>query len=73
MKTADFSFEACDLKVGRCRQLIEFMRVCEFEGQGHFLTLAQDHLNMKIKTCVSQKPHGRFQAYFVCKLLHIWN
>ena len=21
---------ACDLKVGRCRQLIEFMKVCEY-------------------------------------------
>ena len=28
----DFSetIEACDLKVGRCRQLIEFMTVCEY-------------------------------------------
>ena len=32
MKTEDFSetFEACDLKVGRYRQLIEFMKVCEY-------------------------------------------
>ena len=35
MKTVDFSetIEACDLKVGRCRQLImliEFMTVCEY-------------------------------------------
>ena len=32
MKTADFSetVAACDLKVGRCRQLIEFMRVYEY-------------------------------------------
>ena len=36
MKTVDFSetIEACDLKVGRCRQLIESM-----EGQGHFFTI----------------------------------
>ena len=28
MKTVDFSetIEACDLKVGRCRQLIDFMK-----------------------------------------------
>ena len=28
----DFSetTEACDLKVGRCRQLIEIMKVCEY-------------------------------------------
>ena len=38
MKTVDFSetIEACDLKVGRCRQLIEFMTVMSIEGQGHF-------------------------------------
>ena len=58
----DFSetIAACDLKVGRCRQLIEFMKVLSIEGQGHFLTLAQGHLHMKIKTCFSQKPLGHF-------------
>ena len=32
MKTVDFSeiTEACDLKVGRYRQLIDFMKVCEY-------------------------------------------
>ena len=32
VKTMDFSetIAASDLKVGRCRQLIEFMKVCEF-------------------------------------------
>ena len=32
MKTVDFSetIAACDLKVGRCRQLIEIMKVCEY-------------------------------------------
>ena len=32
MKTLDFAetVEACDLKVGSCRQLIEFMTVCEY-------------------------------------------
>ena len=30
MKTVDFSeiIAACDLKVGRCRQVIEFMKEC---------------------------------------------
>ena len=39
VKTVDFSetIAASDLKVGRCRQLIEFMKVCE--GQGHFFTI----------------------------------
>ena len=32
VKRVDFSetFAASDLKVGRCRQLIEFMKVCEY-------------------------------------------
>ena len=32
VKTEDFSetITACDLKVGRCRQLIEIMKVCEY-------------------------------------------
>ena len=32
VKTLDFSeaFAACDLKVGRCRQLFECMKVCEY-------------------------------------------
>ena len=31
-ETVDFSetIAASDLKVGRCRQLIEFMKVCEY-------------------------------------------
>ena len=32
VKTVDFSetIAACDLKVGRCRQLIKVMKVCEY-------------------------------------------
>ena len=32
VKTGDFSetIAACDLQVGRCRQLIELMKVCEY-------------------------------------------
>ena len=41
MKTVDFSeiIAACDLKVGRCKQLIEIMKVVSIEGQGHFFTI----------------------------------
>ena len=62
MKTVDFSetIAACTLKVGRCRHLIDLMKVCEYLRSGHFLTLAQGHLYMKIKTCFSKKPHGHF-------------
>ena len=41
VKTVDFSetIAACDLKVGRCRQLIEIIRYVSIEGQGHFFTI----------------------------------
>ena len=57
MKTVDFSetVEACELKVGRYRQLIDFMKVWSIEGQGHYLTLAQGRVHTKIKTGFSQK------------------
>ena len=35
------------------------------EGQGHFLTLVQGYLHIKIETCFSQKPQGHFQPNFV--------
>ena len=62
MKTMDFSetIAASDLKIGRSRQLIEFMKVCEYSRSGHFLTLAQGHLHLKTKTCFSQKPLSQF-------------
>ena len=41
---------ACDLKVGRCRQLIKFMKVCEYSRSLSFLDLGPGHLRLKIKT-----------------------
>ena len=48
VKTVDISetIAACDLRVVRCRQLIELMKICEYarsrsfhiQGQDHFLT-----------------------------------
>ena len=51
MKIVDFSetIAVRDLKVGRSRHLIEFMKV-SIEGKGHFLTLAQGRVHTKIKT-----------------------
>ena len=62
METVDFAetIAVSDLKVGRSRHLMEFMKVIEIEGQGHFLTLAPGHLHMKIETCFSKKPLGHF-------------
>ena len=53
----DFSetIAASDLKVSRSSHLIEYMQVCKFEGQGHFLTLAQGHVHTKIQTGFSRK------------------
>ena len=34
------------------------------QGQGHFLTLAQGHLHIKIKTGFSQKPLDPFLTKF---------
>ena len=41
MKTVDFSetIVDCDLKVGRCKKLIEFMKVCECSRSRSFLDL----------------------------------
>ena len=41
MKTVNFSetIEACDLKVGRYRQLNDFMKVCEYGRSRSFLDL----------------------------------
>ena len=65
----DFSetMAASDLKVGRYRQLIELMKICEYSRSRSLLDLAQGYLHMKIKTCFSQKPLGHFQPNFVCK------
>ena len=69
MKTLNFSeiIAASDLKVDRCRQLIELIKV-RIEGHGHFFTLAQGNLHMQIKTRFSQIPLGYFEPNFVCNL-----
>ena len=67
MKTVDFSetIEACDLKVGRYRQLIDLMKVVSIEGQGHYLILAQGCVHTKIQTRFSQKLLGHSELNFV--------
>ena len=66
MKTVNFSetIEACDLKVGRYKQLNDFMKVCKLEGQGHFLTLTQGRVRTKIQTGFSQKLLCRSEPNF---------
>ena len=43
MKIVDFSeiISPIDLKEGRSRHLIEFMKVCEIESECHFLTFSK--------------------------------
>ena len=55
MKTMDFSkhIAACDLKIGRCRQLIEKMKVCEY-SVSRILTLTHGHLHIEIKIFYSE-------------------
>ena len=67
MKTKDFSetIAVSDLKGSRSRHLIEYMKICEFEGQGHFLTLAQGRVHTKIQTGFSQKLLCRSEPNFV--------
>ena len=67
MKTVDFSetIAASDLKVGRSRQLIEYKKMCEVEGQGHYLTLAQGRVHTKIQTGISGKLLGHSELNFV--------
>ena len=67
MKTVDFSetIAASDLKISWSRHLIECMKICEFEGQGHFLTLAQGPVGIKIQTGFSQKLLCRYETNFV--------
>ena len=43
VKTMDFSetIVVYDIKVGRCSQLNEYLKLSEYKGQGHLLTLVQ--------------------------------
>ena len=46
------------MKVAGCRQLMESMKVSNYEGQCLFLTLTQGHLNTKIKIMVFSEITG---------------
>ena len=67
VKTVDFiqTIEACDLKVGRYRELIDYMRNVSIEGQGHFLTLAQGRVHTNNQTKFSQKLLCHSEPNFV--------
>ena len=56
---------ASDLKVSGSIHLIEYMKVCEFKGHCHFLTLAQGRVQTKFQTGFSQKLLCRSEPNFV--------
>ena len=67
MKTVDFSetIEACDLKVARYRQLLDFMKVCEYLRLRSLLDLGPRSCTYKILTGFSQKLLGDSELNFV--------
>ena len=42
------------------------------KGQGHYLTLAKDHSDFKIKTCFSRKLLRHLEPNFIWKLIGAW-
>ena len=62
MKTVDFSetVEACDLKVGRYRQLIDFMKLCEYLTSGSLLDLGPRSCTYKNSNQIFYETTGPF-------------
>ena len=60
---------AIGLKVGLNIQINEFMKLNEYQGQGHYLTLAKGHSYFKIKSCFSQKLLSHLEPNFILKLM----
>ena len=62
MKTVDFSetIEACDLKVGRYRQLIDLMKVCEYLRSRPLLDLGPRSCTYKNSNWIFSETTGPF-------------
>ena len=62
VKTVDFSgtIEAYKLKVGICRQLIEFMKICDYLRSMPFLDLGLRPFTYEKYNCFSRKSLGHF-------------
>ena len=62
MKTVDFSetIEACDLKVGRYRQMIDFMQVCDYGSSRSFLDLGPRSCTYKNSNQIFSETTGPF-------------
>ena len=59
---------ALGLKVAWSIQLNEFMKLGEYQSQGHSLTLVKGHSDFKVKTCFSQKHLGDLELKLIWKL-----
>ena len=66
MKTVDISetVAACDLKVARCRRLIEFMKVCEYSRSRSFLDLGPRSFTLKLKLAFLRNHMAIFNQIF---------
>ena len=69
MKTVDFSetIEACVLKVGSYRQLIDFMKVCEYLRSRSLLDLGPRLCTYKNSNRIFSETIGPFLTKFCMK------
>ena len=67
MKTVDFSeiVAACDLKVGRRRQRIEFMKVYEYSRSRSFLHLGPRSFTYENENLLFSETTGPFLTKFM--------
>ena len=54
------TIEACDLKVGRYRQLIDFMKVCEYGRSRSLLDLGPSSFTYKNSNRIFSETTGPF-------------
>ena len=60
----------CSLRSQSClkKSPNEFMKLSEYKGQGHSLTLVKGHSDFKVKTCFTQKQLGDLEPKPIRKL-----
>ena len=56
---------AIGLKVGLNIQISELMKLNKYQSQGHYLTLAKCHSDLKIKSCFSQKLFSHLEPNYM--------
>ena len=73
MKTVDFSetIAASDLKVGRCRQLIEFMKLCEYRRSRSFLYHIFSRFCMSCAKISGERLQDHWSSGFLKTMLRV--